>query len=121
MVPLRETVMARSSLVRPAAGLVTLGALLFPVSAAPAPAQEAGYGQTLGAPQDRNLFDGDLGGEEEGLDLNNPLEMINRLRRGTAMEDATPPGDAVDAALREFVSRSAPPASPSPAAAPAAP
>jgi hypothetical protein len=104
--------MAQSSLVRTAAGLVPLlaGALLLGATGAPAPAQEAGYGQTLGAPQDRNLFDGDLGGDEEGLDLNNPLEMINRLRRSSAMDDATPPGDAVDAALREFESRSAPPA-----------
>jgi len=106
----RDTVMAQPSLVRTAAGLVPLGALLIAASATPAPAQQAGYGQTLGAPQDRKLFDGDLGGDEEGLNLNNPLEMINRLRRSSAMDDATPPGDAVDAALREFEAGSAPPA-----------
>jgi hypothetical protein len=121
MVPRRDTVMAQSPLVLTAAGLVPLGALLLGVSALPVPAQEAGYGQTLGAPQQRNLFDGDLGGDEDGLDLNNPLNLIDRLRRGTAMDDATPPGDAVDAALREFESRGASPASPAPAASPAAP
>lgn len=107
----RDTVMAQSSPLRIAAGLAPLlsGALLLVATASPAPSQEAGYGQTLGAPQDRRLFDGDLGDERDaGLDLNNPLEIINRLRRSTAMDDATPPGDAVDAALREFETRSAP-------------
>lgn len=114
--------MAQSSPVRTAAGLVPFlsGALLLAATAASTPAQEAGYGQTLGAPQDRRLFDGDLGDERDaGLDLNNPLEIINRLRRSTAMDDATPPGDAVDAALREFEARSGPqaPASAAPASA----
>lgn len=36
------------------------------------------------------------------LDSANPIDLMNKIRRGTAMDDATPPGDAVDAALREL-------------------
>ena len=115
--------MLPSSPARIAALLLPLLAGIGSLATAPVPvsAQQAGYGQTLGAPQDRRLFDGDLGGDEDGLDINNPLDLINRLRRSSAMDDATPPGDAVDAALREFESRSAPAASPSPQAVPGAP
>jgi hypothetical protein len=33
---------------------------------------------------------------------------MNKLRRGTALDNATPPGDAVDAALNDFQVQSAP-------------
>ncbi len=36
------------------------------------------------------------------LDVANPMELMNRLRRATAMDDATTPVDAVDEALRAF-------------------
>ncbi|MEB3322983.1 MAG: hypothetical protein VKI81_09190 [Synechococcaceae cyanobacterium] len=51
--------------------------------------------------------------EESILDSANPLELMNRIRRNAAMEDATPPGTAVDDALREFEARSAPASPPS--------
>lgn len=34
------------------------------------------------------------------LDATNPMDLINRLRQATAMDDATPPSDAIDAALK---------------------
>ncbi|MFM2080137.1 MAG: hypothetical protein RLZZ124_598 [Cyanobacteriota bacterium] len=37
------------------------------------------------------------------LDSTNPIDLMNKIRRATAMDDATSPGDAVDAALREMM------------------
>jgi hypothetical protein len=34
------------------------------------------------------------------LDATNPMDLMNRLRRANAMNDATPPADAIDAALK---------------------
>ena len=34
------------------------------------------------------------------LDAANPMDLLNRIRRSTAMNDATPPSDAIDAALK---------------------
>ncbi len=34
------------------------------------------------------------------LDVSNPMELMNLLRRATAMENATPPSDAIDQALK---------------------
>ena len=36
------------------------------------------------------------------LDATNPLDLINRIRQSGAMNDATPPGDAIDAALEAY-------------------
>ena len=36
------------------------------------------------------------------LDATNPMDLINRLRQSEAMRDATPPSDAIDAALMDF-------------------
>jgi hypothetical protein len=36
------------------------------------------------------------------LDATNPLDLINRIRQSGAMSDATPPGDAIDAALKAY-------------------
>lgn len=36
------------------------------------------------------------------LDAANPLDLINRLRQAGAMSDATPPADAIDAALKAY-------------------
>ena len=45
------------------------------------------------------------GNSNEGgsvLDAANPMDLLNRIRRSTAMEDATPPSDAIDAALKAY-------------------
>lgn len=36
------------------------------------------------------------------LDVTNPLELMNRLRNLSSMDNATSPGDAVDRALKQF-------------------
>ena len=36
------------------------------------------------------------------LDATNPMDLINRLRKSQSMNDATPPSDAIDAALKNF-------------------
>jgi hypothetical protein len=41
------------------------------------------------------------------LDSTNPMDLMNKLRKSTAMDEATPPGDAIDQALKAL---NAPPA-----------
>ena len=40
--------------------------------------------------------------EEDPIDLTNPMDLMNRLRRASAMSDATSPSDAIDEALKAF-------------------
>lgn len=69
-----------------------------------------GYGQTIGSPQQERELDYGTGSKGSSvLDATNPIDLMNRLRRATALDDATPPGDAVDAALRDFHSQTASP------------
>jgi len=90
--------MARSLLTISLLALVPAQLALF----GPARAQEAGYGQTMGtSPQERQVYDGG-GSKSSVLDATNPIDLMNRLRRGTAMDDATSPGQAVDKALKDF-------------------
>ena len=42
------------------------------------------------------------GDNSDVLDATNPMDLINRLRQSGMMDDATPPADAVDAALKAF-------------------
>ncbi|MCS5698274.1 hypothetical protein NZK32_04360 [Cyanobium sp. FGCU-52] len=105
-----------SHLLHAPAPLVLLLAL-GPVAASPAGAQQAGYGQTLGTEQQqRQLLDGGTNPNGRGgtiLESTNPIDLMNKLRRASAMDDATPPGSAVDQALRDFEAQTAPaPASP---------
>ena len=80
-------------------------------------AQEKGYGQTISSPQQERELDYGTGTNRGGsaLDSANPIDLMNKLRKATSMDDATTPGDAVDAALRDFHSPPAAPASASPA------
>ncbi|MEX0588999.1 MAG: hypothetical protein WD136_07050 [Cyanobium sp.] len=74
----------------------------------PALAQERGYGQTISSPQQERELDYGTGTNRGGgsvLDSANPIDLMNKLRRATAMDDATQPGDAVDAALKDFHSQ----------------
>lgn len=87
-----------------AAGLLLLP-LLLPRGA---DAQQAGYGQTFGGtPMERQLYEGGDARPSGGslLDSTNPIDLMNKLRRGTALQDATPPASAIDAALRELESQ----------------
>ena len=42
------------------------------------------------------------------LDSTNPIDLMNKLRRGAAMDEATPPKDSIDAALLELEQLSKP-------------
>jgi len=69
------------------------------------PAAQAQYNGNLNT-QEQRIYDygpGGSNGSSKGgsiLDSANPLDLMNKLKRGTAMDDATNPTDAVDAALK---------------------
>ena len=116
--------MARSSSPLVRAGLGATG-LVLPLALAfglahEVLAQQSGYGQTMGSsPMEQQLYDSGTGKPSGGsiLDSTNPLDLMNKIRRGTAMDDATPPSSAIDQALRELDAQSAPPR-PAPGVAP---
>lgn len=84
------------------------------LTAAPADAQQAGYGQTMGtSPMERQIYGTGSSGSGAPLDVKNPLDLINQLRRSTSLDDATPPSTAVDRALRDLDAKAAPAAAPS--------
>jgi len=72
-----------------------------------AEAQLSGDYQT---PQERDLYNTVPGNNDKGtiLDATNPMDLMNRLRRSTAMDDATDPSDAIDAALEALEQDSTP-------------
>lgn len=88
------------------------GALLVGLtSGAPALAEPQGWSQPYGmSKQERDLLDyGPGSGRSDSiLDSTNPMDLMNKIRKGTALDDATPPGDAVDQALRDFDAQQAP-------------
>jgi hypothetical protein len=85
------------------AGLVLL--LAAGMVGAPVKAEYGSWGMST---QEKQIYDygpgGSNGTSKPGsvLDSTNPIELMNKIRRGTAMDDATPPGDAIDAALNEL-------------------
>ena len=53
--------------------------------------------------EEREIFSTSPGGDSGAiLDATNPMDLINRIQRAGAMDDATPPSDAIDAALKEL-------------------
>ena len=58
--------------------------------------------------EEREIY-GDTNGSGSILDAANPMDFLNQIRRATAMDDATPPSDAIDAALKAYQN---PPAKP---------
>ncbi|MFN9646197.1 MAG: hypothetical protein ACK6BG_14015 [Cyanobacteriota bacterium] len=81
----------------------------------PALAQQSGYGQTMGSsPIEQGVYNYDPsgasrpGGSSSGLNPANPLDLINKIRKGTALDNATSPGDAVDQALKELEAQNRP-------------
>ena len=73
----------------------------------PASAQQQGYGQTMeGASGVGNGSSAaGMGKSNSVLDAVNPIDLMNRIRRNQALDDATPPGDAIDQALKEYQSQ----------------
>ena len=55
-------------------------------------------------PVERDLYETSPGERNKNsiFDATNPMELMNILRRATAMDDATSPSDAVDQALSSF-------------------
>ena len=58
--------------------------------------------------EEREIY-GDTNGSGSILDAANPMDVLNKIRRATAMDDATPLSDAIDAALEAYQT---PPVSP---------
>jgi len=72
-------------------------------SAAQAQSPMSGY-QT---PAQRELYNTEPGAKNDSvLDATNPLDLLKRLRQATALEDATDPADAIDAALQGWEAQS---------------
>jgi hypothetical protein len=65
-------------------------------------AQESPMSSGYQSPQQRDVLQTVPGQSDQGsvLDATNPMDLMNRLRRANAMNDATPPADAIDAALK---------------------
>jgi len=64
--------------------------------------------------QEQQFYDyGPSSGSGKGggsiLDSTNPMDLMNKLRKSTAMDEATPPGDAIDQALKALNASPAPP------------
>ena len=81
----------------PITQLVSIGLLLFNVSPS-----FAEVPNEKGISRQSELYN-TLPGENQKdsiLDATNPMELINRLRRATAMDNATPPSEAIDQAIK---------------------
>ena len=51
--------------------------------------------------EEREIY-GETNGSGSILDAANPMDFLNQIRRATAMDDVTPPFDAIDAALKAY-------------------
>ena len=84
-------------------GLIGVVSLVIPVDVL---AQESPMGSGYQSPRQRDVFQTVPGqnDQESVLDATNPMDLMNRLRRANAMNDATSPEDAIDAALKALES-----------------
>ena len=85
-------------------GIISVLAL---VASAEVLAQESPMGSGYQSPQQRDVFQTVPGqnDQESVLDATNPMDLLNRLRQATSMDDATDPSDAIDAALKGWESQ----------------
>ena len=79
--------------------VLPIGLVNFYCSLPPSNAQTSGVFER---PQEREMYNTLPGSAQKGtiLDATNPMELMNRLRRASAMDNATAPSDAIDQALR---------------------
>ena len=110
---------ARPGWNRPMAGLLAVQGLLA-AGALLVPAARADYTSGMSVQEQRFYDYGPSGsnGTPKGntiLDSTNPMDLMNKIRKGTAMDEATNPTDAIDAALKELDAQ-APAAASSPSA-----
>ena len=52
--------------------------------------------------EERDFYGTGQGSDGTILDASNPMDLINRLRQNMSMNEATPPSDAIDAALKAY-------------------
>jgi hypothetical protein len=64
-----------------------------------------GAGQSV---QEKQLYNYGPDQNKGVLGTSNPIELMNRIRRGQALDNATNPGDAIDQALKELEVKSGP-------------
>ena len=89
----------------------TLFAVVALAALVPGVAQAQGSVYGYQTPAEQEIF-GTSPGQPKGtvLDATNPMDLINRLRQATAMDDATDPADAIDAALKGWDAQTTAPA-----------
>ncbi len=77
----------------------------------PVLAQQSPLTSGFQSPQQRDLYQTVPGQNDSNsvLDATNPLDLMNRLRKANAMNEATVPSDAIDAALKALESSQAAP------------
>jgi len=92
---------------RSAALVLTLTTVSIAASIAAVPPASAQRESLFQNQEERDIFgNGTDGGNGSALDATNPMDLINRLRQSASMDDATPPSDAIDAALKAFQQKS---------------
>ena len=88
---------------------LALTAMALACAAIPAQAQvKAGYQNR----EEREIYGTNPGDSGTILDATNPMDLINRIQQAGAMDDATPPSDAIDAALKAYQKKDAPSSQP---------
>ncbi|MCP9840123.1 hypothetical protein KBY93_05665 [Synechococcus sp. J7-Johnson] len=89
--------------------LAALALLAAPLLVPPAQAQSSStsFGQSI---QEQQIYDNSPTGRPSSgiLESGNPLELMNKLRRNSALDNATQPGDAIDQAIRALEAQAAP-------------
>lgn len=81
--------------------------LALPLLPPTAQAQLSSFGQSV---QEKQIYDNSPTGRPTGgiLESGNPMELMNKLRRNSALDNATQPGDAIDQALKDLEVQAAP-------------
>ena len=107
---LKSAVSARGPAALLAALVVVAGS--HTLSPRPAGAQQQGYGQTLqgsgASGGGASSLGPSMGKGNSVLDAVNPIDLMNKIRRSTALDDATSPSDAIDQALRDYSTQTGP-------------
>ena len=98
--------MARS-LAFAAAGFTLVGSIGAAGGWMAPPARADGFGSGMSV-QEKQIYDYGPDQNKGVLGTSNPIELMNRIRRGQALDNATNPGDAVDQALKELDAKSTP-------------
>lgn len=86
--------------------LLGILSVFFLVPPTDAWAQQNSLNSDYQSPAERDVFQ-TLPGQQDKkslLDATNPMDLLNQLRRANSMNDATPPSDAIDAALKALES-----------------